>query len=191
MGSRRGSCKLPYGRAIARYISCVASTLYTSTLLGMAHHFGRKCKGRWVSNMNNQTVLTLVPRVVWQRHRLRRQYYNDHNCLRQLHQQTPGSCGTVVVYKETRTTEFRRNCKQNTKKMRFSPSGRPASFDKDASSIAAPGVFSDGFMTNVLPAATARGNIHSGIIAGKLKGHTPTRGGSSGGGSGGGGGGAG
>lgn len=29
-------------------------------------------------------------------------------------------------------------------------------------------------MTNVLPAATARGNIHSGIIAGKLKGHTPT-----------------
>ena len=56
---------------------------------------------------------------------------------------------------------------------RSSPSGNPASLAMEASSIAAPGHFSDGFMTNVLPAATARGNIHSGIIAGKLNGQIP------------------
>lgn len=41
--------------------------------------------------------------------------------------------------------------------------------------MAAPGHFSDGFMTNVFPAVTARGNIHKGIIAGKLNGHIPER----------------
>ena len=34
----------------------------------------------------------------------------------------------------------------------------------------APGVFSLGFITNVLPAVHATGNIHNGIIAGKLNG---------------------
>lgn len=40
--------------------------------------------------------------------------------------------------------------------------------------MAAPGHFSDGFITNVFPAAIASGNIHNGIIAGKLKGHIPS-----------------
>ncbi len=38
---------------------------------------------------------------------------------------------------------------------------------------AAPGSFSDGFSTKVLPAVTATGNIHRGIMAGKLKGQMP------------------
>ena len=42
-----------------------------------------------------------------------------------------------------------------------------------ASMTAAPGSFSDGFSTNVLPAVTASGNIHSGTIAGKLNGQMP------------------
>lgn len=36
--------------------------------------------------------------------------------------------------------------------------------------IEAAGVFSDGFKTNVFPAVTLTGNIHSGIMAGKLNG---------------------
>ena len=37
----------------------------------------------------------------------------------------------------------------------------------------APGSFSEGFSTNVLPQAIAIGNIHSGTIAGKLNGVMP------------------
>lgn len=55
------------------------------------------------------------------------------------------------------------------------PLGKPASVAMDASIMAAPGHFSDGFITNVFPAAIARGNIHSGIIAGKLKGQIPAK----------------
>lgn len=62
------------------------------------------------------------------------------------------------------------------KKKKCSPSGKPASVATEASSIAAPGHFSEGFMTNVFPAATARGNIHRGIMAGKLNGQMPSRG---------------
>mmetsp|Transcript_21293 Transcript_21293/g.36560 ORF Transcript_21293/g.36560 Transcript_21293/m.36560 type:complete len:203 (+) Transcript_21293:1607-2215(+) len=44
--------------------------------------------------------------------------------------------------------------------------------------MAAPGSFSDGLRTKVLPQVTARGNIQRGIMAGKLKGampaHTPS-----------------
>lgn len=60
-----------------------------------------------------------------------------------------------------------------------SPSGNPASLAISARSMAAPGSFSDGFRTNVFPTDTARGNIHSGIIAGKLNGHIPGESGSS------------
>jgi hypothetical protein len=38
---------------------------------------------------------------------------------------------------------------------------------------AADGVLSDGLRMNVLPVAKAIGNIHKGIIAGKLNGATP------------------
>ena len=37
----------------------------------------------------------------------------------------------------------------------------------------APGSFSEGFSTKVLPVVHAMGNIHSGIMAGKLKGQMP------------------
>jgi len=39
--------------------------------------------------------------------------------------------------------------------------------------IAVAGTLSDGFSMNVFPQAIARGNIHSGIIAGKLNGQIP------------------
>ncbi len=62
--------------------------------------------------------------------------------------------------------------------LRKLPGGRPASSANLASSIVAPGSFSEGFRTKVLPAVTAMGNIHNGIMAGKLKGampaHTPS-----------------
>ena len=51
--------------------------------------------------------------------------------------------------------------------------GRPASRASCASMIEAPGSFSEGLSTKVLPAAIARGHIHSGTIAGKLKGQMP------------------
>ena len=51
--------------------------------------------------------------------------------------------------------------------------GSPASAAKSASIVEAPGSFSEGFKTNVLPAAMARGNIHRGTIAGKLNGQMP------------------
>ncbi len=39
--------------------------------------------------------------------------------------------------------------------------------------MAAPGSRSEGFSTKVLPHTVARGNIHRGIMAGKLKGQMP------------------
>ena len=57
------------------------------------------------------------------------------------------------------------------------PGGRPQSLAISASIMADSGTRSEGFMRNALPAVVAGGNIHSGIIAGKLKGampaHTP------------------
>ena len=53
------------------------------------------------------------------------------------------------------------------------PSGSPASFHSSATNIDAPGSFSDGFKTNVLPHAIAFANIHMGTIAGKLNGVMP------------------
>src|SRR4051812_43503915 len=58
------------------------------------------------------------------------------------------------------------------------PSGSPASLSSSPISTAGEGSFSDGLSTNVLPQASATGNIHRGTIAGKLNGvipaHTPT-----------------
>ena len=51
--------------------------------------------------------------------------------------------------------------------------GRPASMASSASIMDAPGSFSDGFRTKVLPVVQAMGNIHRGIMAGKLKGQMP------------------
>ena len=51
--------------------------------------------------------------------------------------------------------------------------GRPASMASSASIMEAPGSFSDGFRTKVLPVVQAMGNIQSGIMAGKLKGQMP------------------
>src|SRR5436853_2573254 len=53
------------------------------------------------------------------------------------------------------------------------PLGIPTSFASSARIIIAPGVLSEGLITQVFPAAIARGNIHSGIIAGKLNGQIP------------------
>ena len=53
------------------------------------------------------------------------------------------------------------------------PAGMPACCARSASSREAPGSFSEGFSTKVLPAAVATGHIHSGTIAGKLKGQMP------------------
>ena len=48
------------------------------------------------------------------------------------------------------------------------PSGSPASAKSSPSRIAVSGVRSDGLSTNVLPQTTASGNIHMGIMPGKL-----------------------
>ena len=53
------------------------------------------------------------------------------------------------------------------------PGGRPASSASCASSRVEEGVFSDGLSTKVLPQTTASGHIHSGTMAGKLKGVMP------------------
>ena len=57
------------------------------------------------------------------------------------------------------------------------PAGTPASIASSQRRIVTIGSCSDGFSTKVLPQAIAIGNIHSGIIAGKLNGvmpaHTP------------------
>ncbi|MDF3070132.1 MAG: hypothetical protein K0R38_5733 [Polyangiaceae bacterium] len=55
------------------------------------------------------------------------------------------------------------------------PGGSPASVNSSASRSARDGTRSDGFITNVLPQAIATGAIHSGIMAGKLKGPTPVQ----------------
>ena len=58
------------------------------------------------------------------------------------------------------------------------PSGAPASVSNSAIRTLADGSVSEGLRTNVFPHAIATGNIHSGTIAGKLKGvmpaHTPS-----------------
>src|SRR5690242_11962101 len=58
------------------------------------------------------------------------------------------------------------------------PSGSPASLRSSAMRTDAEGTFSEGLRMNVLPQASAIGNIHSGTITGKLNGvtpaHTPT-----------------
>ena len=51
--------------------------------------------------------------------------------------------------------------------------GRPACMASSASMREAPGSFSEGLSTKVLPAVQAMGNIQSGIMAGKLKGQMP------------------
>lgn len=53
------------------------------------------------------------------------------------------------------------------------PGGQPTSFNNSIINIVAPGSFSDGFITIEFPAINAIGNIHKGIIAGKLNGHIP------------------
>jgi len=53
------------------------------------------------------------------------------------------------------------------------PLGTPASATSSANNIEAEGSFSDGFKTNVLPVAIARGNIHIGTIAWKIEGRDP------------------
>jgi hypothetical protein len=55
------------------------------------------------------------------------------------------------------------------------PFGTPASIASSTSSIVDSGSCSDGFSTNVLPHTIAIGNIHSGIIAGKLNGVMPAQ----------------
>src|SRR3954470_17846468 len=58
------------------------------------------------------------------------------------------------------------------------PSGRPACCSSLAINMDAEGTFSEGLSTNVLPHASATGNIHNGTITGKLNGvipaHTPS-----------------
>ena len=55
------------------------------------------------------------------------------------------------------------------------PSGSPASISSSPSRTADSGTFSDGLSTNVLPQASATGNIQSGTIAGKLNGVIPAQ----------------
>ncbi|MNF18401.1 hypothetical protein D3C80_2224560 [compost metagenome] len=53
--------------------------------------------------------------------------------------------------------------------------GAPASINSSARRLGVMGSCSDGLRMKQLPAAMARGNIHSGIIAGKLNGVMPTQ----------------
>ena len=53
------------------------------------------------------------------------------------------------------------------------PSGRPASFHSSAMNSEAEGSFSLGLSTKALPQAMALAHIHSGTMAGKLKGVMP------------------
>ena len=55
------------------------------------------------------------------------------------------------------------------------PGGTPASRASSASSIGVIGSCSEGLSTKVLPQTIAIGNIHSGIIAGKLNGVMPAQ----------------
>lgn len=53
------------------------------------------------------------------------------------------------------------------------PGGQPISLSNSMSMMVAPGSLSEGLMTMVFPAINANGNIHKGIIAGKLNGQIP------------------
>jgi hypothetical protein len=53
------------------------------------------------------------------------------------------------------------------------PLGSPTSFSNLHKIVVAPGTLSDGFNTYVFPRVIAIGNIHIGIIAGKLNGAIP------------------
>src|SRR3954453_16301433 len=55
------------------------------------------------------------------------------------------------------------------------PGGRPASSSSSAMRNPADGSRSEGFSTNVLPQASATGNIHIGTITGKLNGVMPAQ----------------
>ena len=55
------------------------------------------------------------------------------------------------------------------------PGGAPASSNNLTNSIELEGSLSDGFKINALPHAVARGNIHKGIITGKLNGVIPAQ----------------
>ncbi len=55
------------------------------------------------------------------------------------------------------------------------PGGMPASMASSTSRIVDSGSCSEGLSTKVLPQAIAIGNIHSGIMAGKLKGVMPAQ----------------
>ncbi len=57
--------------------------------------------------------------------------------------------------------------------MLSTPGGIPASRASSASSMGVSGSCSEGLRTNVLPQTMAMGNIHSGIMAGKLNGEIP------------------
>src|SRR5258706_1457724 len=85
----------------------------------------------------------------------------------------------------TKEIAFTEGCASNASTASLSPcttlntpSGSPASFRSSAMRIDADGTFSEGFSTNVLPHASATGNIHNGTITGKLNGvmpaHTPS-----------------
>jgi len=53
--------------------------------------------------------------------------------------------------------------------------GIPASFKRSTKTMHAVGSRSDGFMMYVFPQIVPTGNIHNGIIAGKLKGAIPAQ----------------
>ena len=55
------------------------------------------------------------------------------------------------------------------------PGGAPASENNSANLLAVMGSCSEGFKIKVFPHAIAMGNIHKGIIAGKLKGVMPVQ----------------
>ena len=55
------------------------------------------------------------------------------------------------------------------------PGGTPASIASSARRMVTMGSCSEGLSTKVLPVAMAIGNIHSGIIAGKLNGVMPAQ----------------
>src|ERR1035438_728828 len=60
--------------------------------------------------------------------------------------------------------------------MRFrTPGGSPASWRSSMARVGVSGTFSEGLRTNVLPQAMAKGYIHRGTMAGKLKGVMPAQ----------------
>ena len=59
--------------------------------------------------------------------------------------------------------------------MLSTPSGSPASIASSARRMAVRGTRSEGLSTYVFPVTVPMGNIHSGIMAGKLKGAMPAQ----------------